>query len=36
MTEVWYEEMNNAAVLKTQSDTEWLKSDSIVRLSDWN
>lgn len=35
MVEVWYEQTEDTAVLKTDTPTEWLESDSVVCLSEW-
>ena len=35
MKEIAYEERDNAAILSSAADDEWIQSDSIVVLADW-
>lgn len=35
MGDVRYEETEDTAILRTERDTEWVESDSVVRLADW-
>lgn len=36
MSDIQYEETDDAAVLKTDDDAEWLESNSVVDLSEWD